>query len=249
MVIVYGTRFYGKVRACGRSFLATRFFHIYFVPLIPVGTHLVLQENPDGSFRGIQSAFSFKSMTAGYLRVWGPIALIGAILSGVSTLQDVSDDPFAMIVAGLFTAIVAIALLAGTVLAFAVIGRLSEEEKRQRSVYALHTGFFVDPADLGPARQGMRDGLLATIGERARGLASMGYRGGGGGDIAQLWPQVALDPTHNDDALVTAAFTLARLESSVDGPWKIQMEQLHSHLWQRIVRMNPPYLHAHRQFA
>ena len=61
MVIVYGTRFYGKVRACGRSFIGTQFFHIYYVPLIPIGTHLILEENGNGSFKGIKSAFSVQA--------------------------------------------------------------------------------------------------------------------------------------------------------------------------------------------
>ena len=55
MVIVYGTRFYGKVKAAGSSFLATQFVHIYYVPLIPIGTHLILEENAGGSFKGIKS--------------------------------------------------------------------------------------------------------------------------------------------------------------------------------------------------
>jgi hypothetical protein len=248
MVIVYGTRFYGKVRECGSSYIGTQFFHIYYVPLIPIGSHLVLEQNGDGSFKGIKSSFDVKSMFAAYLRVWGPLAVILALVLGIGTIDDVSDDGVAMAIAGVFTGIVVLAMLVATILGYAVVGKLSNEEKQQRSVYAMHMGYFVDPADMGEARQAFRDGLLATIVERARGMAAMGYRMNADPSVA--WPHVALDPTHNDDQLVTAAFTLARIASSLaQGGQKLQLEQLHQQLWQRIVRANPPYLHAHAQHS
>lgn len=240
MVIIYGTRFYGKVKACGSSFLATQFVHIYYVPLIPMGTQLVLEENA-GSYKGIKSAFSLKSMFAAYMRVWGPIAVIAAIAIGVGALDDFSDDGVAMAIVGTFTAVVVLALLAGTILGFAVVGKLSLDEKRKRAAYAMHLGYYVDPADMGDARHAFRDGLLSTIIERSRGLAAMGYRMNADPSVA--WPHVALDPTHNDDALITAAFTLSRIDSSLAvGPQKMQLEQLHDQLWQRISRSNAPYL-------
>lgn len=243
MVIVYGTRFYGKVRECGRSFLGTQFFHIYYVPLIPIGTHLILEEHGDGSYKGIKTGFSLKSMLAAYLRVWGPLAVLAAVCIGIGIVDDVSDEPLAMAVVLGFTGIVVLALLAGTILGWAVVGKLSHEEKRQRAVYALHLGYHVDPADMGEARRAFRDGLLGTIAERARGLAAMGYRMSA--DPAVAWPHVALDPTHNDDQLITAAFTLARLDSSLaTGAQQMQMEQVHTQLWQRISRSNAPYLNV-----
>lgn len=241
MVIVYGTRFYGKVKACGSSFLGTQFVHLYYVPLIPIGTHLILEENGSGGFKGIKTSFSVKSMLAAYLRVWGPIACIAAVCIGLGALDDFSDDGMAMAVVGMFTGVVVLAMLVGTILGWAVVGKLSHDEKRKRAAYAMHLGYHVDPADMGDARHAFREGLLATIMERARGLASMGYRMSA--DPAVAWPHVALDPTHNDDALVTAAFTLSRIDSSLAlGPNKFQLEQLHDQLWQRISRSNAPYL-------
>jgi hypothetical protein len=243
MVIVYGTRFYGKVKACGSSFLGTQFFHLYYVPLIPIATHLILEENAGGSFKGIKSSFSMKSMFAAYMRVWGPIAVIAAVAIGLGALDDFGDDGLAMAVVGMFTGVVVLALLAGTIVGFAVVGKLSMDEKRKRAAYAMHLGYFVDPADMGDARHSFRDGLLSTIIERSRGLAAMGYRMNADPTVA--WPHVALDPTHSDDALVTAAFTLARIDSSLAvGPQKMQLEQLHDQLWQRIARSNAPYLNA-----
>ena len=71
----------------------------------------------------------------------------------------------------------------------------------------------------------------------------MGDRGPG--DPA-AWAHYALDPTHTDDALVTAAFTLARIDSSLSqGPQKAQLDQIHEQLWRRLVVANPPYLQNH----
>ena len=242
MVIVFGTRFYGKIRACGRSFLGTQFFHIYYVPLFPIGTKLILEEGVEGSYKSISSAFSVKSMLAAYLRVWGPIACVLAATIGLGAIGDV-EDALAMVLVGGITAVIVLATLIGTILGWAVIGKLSPVERSQRGVYALHIGYHVDPADMGEARRAFRDGLLATITERARGLAAMGYRMNA--DPAVAWPHVALDPTHSDEALITAAFTLARLDSSLaEGPQKAQLEQVHGQLWQRIARTNAPYLNV-----
>ncbi len=241
MIIIYGTRFYGKVKAAGSSYLGTQFFHIWYVPLIPIGTHLILEESGSGGVRSIKSAFSFKSMLAAYLRVWGPIAVLASLLIGIGNLSDFSDEPMAMMIIGVFTGVVTLALLAGTVLSYAVLGRLSHAEKQQRAVYALHLGYNVDPVDMGDARHSFRDGLMSTIVERSRGMTAMGYRLNA--DPVQAWPHIALDPTHNDEALITAAFTLARLEAThAQGQHKFQMEQIHDQLWQRISRSNAAYL-------
>ena len=98
MVIVYGTRFYGKVQAAGRSFLATRFMHIWYLPLIPMGTQLILEDN-GGSYKGMAAPFSMKSMLAAYLRVWGPVALILTITIGaLSGASNVLGTRYSLVV-------------------------------------------------------------------------------------------------------------------------------------------------------
>ena len=193
--------------------------------------------------RGIPMAFSFKSMIAGYLRVWGPIAAMISLVTTISGVGSVSVcSCLRCRLSGASLSSLTIGLIAVTTIAFVALGKLSLEEKRQRAVYALQPSrHFVDPADMGPARAELRSSLLGTIHERARGLAATGYRLNA--DPTQAWPHLALDPTQHDDALITSAFTLARIEASTaEGPWKMQMEQLHDQLWQRIARANPPYL-------
>jgi hypothetical protein len=81
MIVIYGTRFYGQVDDHGGQHQLTKFFHIYYVPLIPVSTIWVTRES-DGSYHGHDVAMSGRSVLAGYARVWGPIAMIGAIAAG-----------------------------------------------------------------------------------------------------------------------------------------------------------------------
>lgn len=243
MVVVYGTRFYGKVAACGPTFLATRFFHIWYLPLVPVGTHLVLEESGDGSYRGLPHPLSGKSVFAGYMRVWGPVATLGALVALAAGFGEPAED-LADLALGVVPPAIGVVLALGlTVVAWAFVGRLSTEEKQKRAVWALHTGIHADPVELGDARYSIREGLLQTIAERAHGLGAMGYRLPP--DPRAAWMQIALDPTQRDEGILTAAYTLARLEASAaPAPHKAELERAEGALWQRIRAMNPPYLQA-----
>ncbi|HEX2689000.1 MAG TPA: hypothetical protein VHN14_20400 [Kofleriaceae bacterium] len=81
MIVIYGTRFYGQVDSYGGQRQLTKFFHIYYVPLIPVETLWVTRELDQG-YSGHAVQMSGKSVLAGYARVWGPVAAIGAIAAG-----------------------------------------------------------------------------------------------------------------------------------------------------------------------
>jgi hypothetical protein len=81
MLIVYGSRHYGKIDDHDGEFAVTRFAHIYFVPLIPLGSIWVTGEDEEG-LRGHPVRFSGKSVLAGYARIWGPLLAVGGIASG-----------------------------------------------------------------------------------------------------------------------------------------------------------------------
>jgi hypothetical protein len=81
MIVIYGTRFYGQVDAHEGQRQLTRFFHIYYVPLIPVGTMWVTRQTERG-YNGHPVRMSGRSVVAGYARVWGPVAAVGAIATG-----------------------------------------------------------------------------------------------------------------------------------------------------------------------
>jgi len=81
MIVIYGTRDYGEIDSYGGQRQLTRFFHIYWVPLVPVGTTWVTRD-VDNGYRGHSVALSARSVVAGYARVWGPVAAIGAVVAG-----------------------------------------------------------------------------------------------------------------------------------------------------------------------
>jgi hypothetical protein len=76
MIIVYGTRFWGKADEIkGVGHVSCRFVHIMFVPLVPIETMFMLPGD-----RGVKLPFSFKAAVSGWLRGG---ALLGAISSGI----------------------------------------------------------------------------------------------------------------------------------------------------------------------
>jgi len=247
MIVVYGTRMYGRIDRCGPTFLGTRFFHIWYVPLIPIGTHLVFAEEDDG-FRGVPTALSGRSVLAAYLRVWGIVGTIIAIIALVAGISDAAhtDDLGVMIISVLVYGFGAILALTFTLAGFLFIGRLSAEEKQRRAIYAQYTGTHADPADLGDARMGIRQQLMGSFVHRAQGLASNGYRLPA--DAANPWGNIAADPSVNDPDLVMQALTLARVDESLaQGPHKSQMQILQRALWDKIRHMQLPVLQTATQ--
>ncbi len=241
MVIVYGTRFYGKVQACGRSFIGTRFFHIWYLPLVPVGTQLVFESTGDGNYRSIKAPFSLQSMVAGYLRVWGPLGIGAALVFGAKFFLDRRQsplaffgDPLPLVEEYSWLPWGVVSLLAVTILAFGWLGRLSAEEKRKRYVYARHAGYFVDPSTMGDARYGVRDDLIQSISDHVGGtFGSGGYRTATYPHGA--WLDEALHPDQADPDVLGAAFTLARIEASLaEGASKAAFADAHGKLWRKI---------------
>ena len=82
MIIIYGTRFYGRVDAHGGQHHQTRFFHIYYVPLVPIEALWVTQDGDGKTCRGHDVQMSGRSVVAGYARVWGPVALVAGLATG-----------------------------------------------------------------------------------------------------------------------------------------------------------------------
>jgi len=74
VIIVYGTRCYGTIEEEDGSRHATRFAHIYYLPLFPVGGFRLVTDDT-----GIPMPINGKSMLLGYARVWGFFALGGFI--------------------------------------------------------------------------------------------------------------------------------------------------------------------------
>jgi hypothetical protein len=81
MIVIYGTAFYGQVDGHGGQRQLTKFFHVYYVPLVPVDTLWVTRDLARG-YNGHAVEMSGRSVVAGYARVWGPLAAVAAVAAG-----------------------------------------------------------------------------------------------------------------------------------------------------------------------
>jgi hypothetical protein len=93
MVVFFGTRMYGKVDHCpGLFYVATRFFYLQFVPLIPVGSYLVIDgTESERGMSGASIGLSGKSVFFTYLRtalMLGGVSLaIAAVVLGIQAAE------------------------------------------------------------------------------------------------------------------------------------------------------------------
>jgi hypothetical protein len=69
-VIVFGLRHYGAVDQLGDGpYVATRFFHLMFVPIVPAaGSSVLVVDSDHRGVRGLTVPLSFKSILAAYWR-------------------------------------------------------------------------------------------------------------------------------------------------------------------------------------
>jgi hypothetical protein len=82
MLLVWGTRHYGRIQSHGGQYAVTKFGHFWFIPIIPLGSIWVTLER-DGRLIGHDMRLSGTSVAAAYLRVWGPlIALLAVVVAG-----------------------------------------------------------------------------------------------------------------------------------------------------------------------
>lgn len=83
MIIIYGTKMYGTIDTDDGGQHATRFIHIYYLPLIPIGGARPVS---DDSY--IPEPMQGKSVLLAYARVWGFFALGGLIAATYLNLED-----------------------------------------------------------------------------------------------------------------------------------------------------------------
>lgn len=76
MLIIFGHRHYGRVDAHEGQHASTRFFHLWYLPLIPTESVWVCNDR-NGS--GHKMERSWKSVASGYGRIWGPLVALGAV--------------------------------------------------------------------------------------------------------------------------------------------------------------------------
>jgi hypothetical protein len=82
--MIFGMRLFGRVYVVpGVCHVATRFFHVSFVPLIPLGSWIVVSEDYS-SWRGIKTRISLPSILMAWFRTALVFGLIIAIICAVS---------------------------------------------------------------------------------------------------------------------------------------------------------------------
>jgi len=86
MIVIYGTRHAGAVDHHEGQHAITRFAHVYYLPLFPIGGRWMT-----GSQLGHESRLSGRSVLAGYGRVWGPLIGVGlACFGGVAIVAGIA---------------------------------------------------------------------------------------------------------------------------------------------------------------
>jgi hypothetical protein len=88
MIIYFGTRLYGKTHVVpGTCHVATRFLHIYRVPLIPLGSWIVTSQT-GSTWQGIKTSVSIKSVLLAWVRAaLAMLSLVGCLAVLVEMCQ------------------------------------------------------------------------------------------------------------------------------------------------------------------
>ncbi len=95
-MIVYGTRLCGRVNeAADGSFVAMRFVHIWYIPLIPIGSWEVYEQHDDG-FSGRSIPFSFKALFAAWFRTLLVFTILGCLAGVVMLAIQLLADGFSV---------------------------------------------------------------------------------------------------------------------------------------------------------
>lgn len=133
MVIVWGERFTGNVDAVpGLFHVSTKFGHIYYLPILPEQSFLVLEKTGNG-IRGVPLPFSWKSLGV----AWARVAIGGLALGAVISLFVMLDQRHSVldIVIPSLTLAGAIALLIWSYF-MPRVGRASYERAMELAVIA-----------------------------------------------------------------------------------------------------------------
>src|SRR5205809_786095 len=93
MIIIWGQRLAGKVdRVPGLFYVTTQFFHLYYVPLIPLKTYVVIEGTEEGDgFKGVGVPMSGKSVLIGWLRSALVLGIIASVIFAAIAAFEFAD--------------------------------------------------------------------------------------------------------------------------------------------------------------
>jgi hypothetical protein len=84
-VLIVGWKLYGKTQQVPGIFhVATEFFHVYYFPILPKQSYVVLDQTP-GEFRGVPIELSWRSIVIAWLRgaMFIPLLFSGVMALGI----------------------------------------------------------------------------------------------------------------------------------------------------------------------
>src|SRR5262245_61154141 len=88
MIFIWGSRLYGRVdEVPGLFHVATRFGHLWYIPLIPMGSTVIFEKSGN-SYRGVPIGLSAKSFLVAWLRAG---LIVAAVLLGIFGLSGIGD--------------------------------------------------------------------------------------------------------------------------------------------------------------
>ena len=88
MILVWGSGLYGNVDAVpGIGRVKTNFGHLYYIPLIPTGSHFIFEESSSDR-RGVPIGLSFKSIFTAWLRVVLGFLAVATLVVGFIEIAD-----------------------------------------------------------------------------------------------------------------------------------------------------------------
>ena len=119
MVIIWGRSLYGRVdEVPGMCWVSTQFFHLYYIPLIPMGSYAVLSQQGN-QWQGKSIGFSLKSLIMAWLRTAFVIAAIAGVITALVGWFDGRGH------ANMNTVLIGVALLVGGVGGFLASARVA----------------------------------------------------------------------------------------------------------------------------
>jgi hypothetical protein len=223
MLFWIGERTAGVVDRMGDFRVETRFLHVWFLPVLPLGSVAVVDgERHDIPWHG-------ESITAGYLRTWAPVLLLGALAAAISRPAGAPFELWALLVV-----LIAIAWIVSMGL-----GELPPAERALRAAYARHLGVPLDPAATGTDLVALRDRLAGVIVAALPGRPTA-YRIGAGPTEDWADELCAIDA---EDDIIAAGVTRARVEELLgDRAARARWRRLRSALLRRYVERHPKLL-------
>jgi hypothetical protein len=235
MIVVWGQRLFGRVDRFAGSHVATRFFHVYYLPLIPLSSWLVLEEKADGEFLGLQVPLQLRSVLSAWLRL---VSVVTVLVAGYHAIDHI-NSPSSTIGDGVGWAALAGFAVAFLGYAFLSLGKLSRAEKAARVVYSEYTGRFVDVALLEEGRSSIKQRTREELDRHMVKHATASYR-----EAPQSsWRSIATRPDQRDVPLLRAALTHCRIAwAEAAGPDRSALQRDQQKIFDNLVAASPELL-------